>query len=229
MKTLKPSNDVKLQYVNMVPLFESLDLKTKTFLAVNSTLNSFDKGDFLFNSGDPASVLNILIRGGVSVFVYVPNGDKKVLHFLKPPSLIGEAAVFMGEEFPAYAQTIEESLVLKISRATLLEITRENPQIPWKIVGFLFNRLKHFSHTIETHARKSAVTRVCVYLQSISGNKKQFDLPAPKKEIANFLGLRPESFSRAVSVLQKNGAIELTDSHVIIKNCDMLEEILEEN
>nr|WP_284142841.1 helix-turn-helix domain-containing protein [Furfurilactobacillus milii] len=54
-------------------------------------------------------------------------------------------------------------------------------------------------------------------LENASSNT--FQLPVKKKELASFLGLSPETLSRQLKALQKEGVITVSGKHItFIKN-----------
>jgi CRP-like cAMP-binding protein len=228
MKTLKPNDEVKTKYIGKVPLFRSLSQKEKLFLAQNSFIQAYEKNEFIFREMGEGNTLYILLRGTVQIFLHLPSGNKKILHLVQPPSLLAEGAVLTGKPFPANGQTMGECLIIALNRQTLFELTKSNPQMPWNIMGGMFSRLKEFKETIENQTRKSAISRVAIYFLSIAPNCCQVVLPAPKKEIANYLGLRPESFSRALRSLIEKGVITVKDNGISISNRSALERILQE-
>ncbi|MBU1239561.1 Crp/Fnr family transcriptional regulator [Myxococcota bacterium] len=228
MKTLSPSLEIKTKYLRRLHLFHSLSEPELSQIADFSYVRTADRGEILFRQGESARELHILVRGTVEIFFLLESGEKKVIHLLSGPSLVAEAALFMGSPWPADAHILSESLLVAIPRDKIIALTAANPELPWRLMGGMFSRLNEFRNTIENLSRKSAVSRVAVYLLTAAPDCPQIILNAPKNKIANYLGLRAETFSRALRVLVNQGAIAMEEEGIRIMNRSLLESILGE-
>ncbi len=228
MKTLAPTADIKAKYLRRVPLFEELTPEELAGIAAFSMVRTADRGERLLVQGDEARELHVLVRGSVEIFLSLESGEKKVLHLVTGPSLVAEAALFMGSPWPADAHTLSECLFLSVPRDRIIALTTSNPELPWHLMGGMFRKLNEFKMTIENLSRKSAVARVAVYLLTAAPDCPQVILAAPKNKIANYLGLRAETFSRALRALMSQGAIEVGEDQIRILDRGALESSLGE-
>ncbi len=228
MRTLQPPDEVIARYLKPLPLFEGFGGAELLRLASQTFLRTYDKGDWLFFAETPADELLCLLRGSVRICRPLPDGREKVLHLLSGPCLLAEAPTLLGESFPAGAQAGDECLVAAVPRSALLRAAETQPNLPWRIIAALFRRLQELTQSLAGHAQKSASTRVASYLLGLAAGSPDLALPAAKKDVANYLGLRAESFSRALATLQKSGAIEVADEQIRITDLAALEAELAE-
>ncbi len=234
MKTLRPTDAALRSYVLRVPLFSQCAEEDLALLMPGAMLLQFERGEHGFLAGDKAQRLDALVSGSAQIYRTLPDGSAKTLHLFSPVALLAEAPVFMGGAYPASCVFTEESLTLSFPRARLLEIVEKDPSFAWRLMGQMYRKLYEFTSVIASHAQKNAVARVASYLLGFVQWVNPEDatapacviLPAPKKDIANYLGIRPESLSRTFSTLEKAGAIRVDGQAISILRTEYLENIL---
>jgi len=234
MKTLRPSPAALRSYIQRVPLFSQCSEEDLELLMPRAMLLQFERGEHGFLAGEKAQRLDALVSGSAQIYRTLPDGSAKTLHLFSPVALLAEAAVFMGIAFPANCVFPEESLTLSFPRAHLIEIVEKDPAFAWRLMGQMYKKLYEFTSVIASHSQKNAVARVASYLLGFVSSAHPEDkrspacviLPAPKKDIANYLGIRPESLSRTFAVLEKAGAIRVDGQAITILQTAYLEKIL---
>src|SRR3989304_6130265 len=85
--------------------------------------------EFLFMEGDPSLWLYIVRSGRVKILKHSRVGKDVVLELLRPGDLFGGVAVFERRPYPATAQAMEPTEVLKIPSASLLALSERYPSI----------------------------------------------------------------------------------------------------
>lgn len=234
MKTLRPTPAALRSYVQRVPLFSLCTEEDIETLVAAAMLLQFERGEHGFLAGDRAVRLDTLVSGSAQIYRTLPDGSAKTLHLFTPVALLAEAAVFMGIPYLASCVFPEESLTLSFPRARLIEIVEKDPAFAWRLMGQMYRKLFEFTSVIASHSQKNAVARVASYLLGFvssvnpeqAGSPACVILPAPKKDIANYLGIRPESLSRTFSTLEKAGAIRVDGQAITILQTSYLENIL---
>ncbi len=224
MKTLQPEPQALRAYIRRVPLFADCSPQDVDSLAATTMLLSFERGEHVFMAGQTPECLYVLVAGSAQVHRILPDGTQKNLHLFHAVALLGEAAVFMGIPYPASCLIHEDSLVLCFSRPKLMDLMARDPGFSWRLVGQLYRKLDEFASMLAAHSQKSAVVRLASYLLGLAaphppaaGRSVRIELPAPKKDIANYLGIRPESLSRTFSHLEKAGAIRVDGQTVELR------------
>jgi CRP/FNR family transcriptional regulator, dissimilatory nitrate respiration regulator len=234
MKTLRPTAAALRSYLQRVPLFAQCPEEDLARLLDRAMLLQYERGEHGFLAGEKATRLDALISGGAQIYRTLPDGTAKTLHLFSPPALLAEAAVFMGIPYPASCLFTEESLTLSFRREHLIELVERDPAFAWRLIGQLYRKLHEFTDMIASHGQKNAVSRVASYLLGFvrsalaesPGAPACVTLPAPKKDIANYLGIRPESLSRTFAQLERAGAIQVEGQSIHILQAAYLENIL---
>jgi len=94
------------------------------------------------------------------------------------------------------------------------------------MLGMLSRRLHEKIGQIEALSLQSAQTRIANYLLSESrkaGSSGEFELPIGKKYVANFLSVKPETFSRALTALEQVGILSTDARKFVLTNMPALE------
>lgn len=228
MKTLRPHPGVIESHLRAVPAFSGLADDDLSLLAGRSLLRLYGPGDRLLVHGQPAEDLFCVALGAVRVVVLSPAGREKVIHLMTGPGLVAEVPVMMGEEFPATAICNEPCTVVVVPRKALLELVRRDAELPLRLLASAMTRLRQLTGLLADHGSKSAVLRLASFLLGAAGPQAEVNLHAAKKDVASYLGLQPESLSRALAALKKAGAIEVADQDIRILDRTLLERALTE-
>ncbi len=227
MKTLQPRPGVITRHLSRLPVFEGLSAQHLDELAGQAMLRLYERGDYLFHQGRPADAMNCLVNGAVRVYRRVPDGREKVIHLLQAPSMVAEVAVLTGKRFPASAACSEHCTVVVIPRRALVALFKTDQELAMRMLGAAMARLRELTNSLAAHGQKSSVTRVASYLLGLAHTQgDSVVLPAAKKDVACFLGLQPESFSRALASLRKKGVITVEKHCIELVDRDSMESLL---
>ena len=203
-------------HLSRLPVFGGLPEEVLASIADGLRLCTADKGETLFRAGEPASDLYCIVQGAVRVFRLDPEGREKVIHLLVAPALVAEVPVFTGSRFPASAECTDECVLLVIPRESLLDAVRRDPELPLQLLAAALGRMRELTQSLVGHSQRNAVVRVASYLMGLAHGRDEVELPAAKKDVASYLGLQPESFSRALGALKKAGAIRVEGQMVTV-------------
>jgi CRP-like cAMP-binding protein len=226
VKTLKPTPGVVAGHLAAIPAFRGLSDEDRERIAAESSLRLYARGETLFRAGDAAASLVVLVRGSVRVLRARPDGHDKVVHLLTAPCLVAEVPTLTGEALPASAVCGEECVVVAIPRTVLVEAVRRDPELALRILAAVFDRLQQLTRALARHGQRGAAARVGAWLLGLARDGDGGVLPAAKKDVADYLGLKPESFSRALAVLREEGAVQVEDDTFRILDRTALEAVL---
>lgn len=230
MKTLQPKPGVLANHLAVLPVFSVLGQGDRELLAGQALLRLYDRGESLFERGQPADRLFCVVHGAIRVVRRGPGGREKVIHLLEGPALVAEVPVLMGIDYPASADCAEPCTVLVLPRSAMLDSFRRDQDLALKLLGAAMSRMHELTASLTAHGQRSGAVRAASYLLGLSHSQgDELSLPAAKKDVACFLGLQPESFSRALGSLKKDGLIEVDEQRVRILDRAALERMLAES
>jgi len=194
--------------IAMTPLFRGLTPQMSRALVGKSLPRSYDKGAILFHQGEPASAFFIILDGWVKIYRTTADGLEVVLHVFKRGESFAEVAMFLGGRYPASAETVAPSRLLKIDGELFRARINERPQLAMSMLASASYQLKMLVEQIEQIKVRSAPQRIADFLIRITPTQEGaavVELPFEKGLLANRLGMKPESFSRALGRLRAYG------------------------
>ena len=100
------------------------------------------KGKPLFNKGDKADALYIVINGLLQVSVTQEYDQEVILSQMGPGELVGEIGLIVGGEHSADVYAVEDSEVIIISDAAFERIIDQYPDVIQKMIAIIQHRLR---------------------------------------------------------------------------------------
>ena len=206
-------------------MFRELSAEQIARIAEHSQLIDFPKGTSVFNRGDAAVGLYILLEGQLKLGVTSPQGTEKIISIVTPGESFGEAILFLERQFPVYAQAILDSQVLLVPKNLIFSMLDNDPLFARKMLAGLSIRMHQLVQDIEMLSLQSCTQRFIGYLLQISADApdgSKITLPTSKTTIASLLNLTPETLSRTLAKLQQLELIEVNRKDVSITDVKKL-------
>lgn len=201
---------VDWQIVRSTPLFAALPQEVAQTLIGTQSVRIYEKGSQLFQQGSPADCFFVVIGGWVKIFRLAPDGGEAVVGVFRRGETFGEAAIFLGGRFPVAAETVSTSRLLRIDGKHLRDRIREQPDIALSMLASMSSHLKFLVEQIEHMKLLTAPQRTADFLIRLcpkSEGPHTVELPYDKALLANRLGMKPESLSRALAKLRQIGVV----------------------
>jgi CRP-like cAMP-binding protein len=201
-------------------LFSELGPEQLAHVAGESQHLAVPRGNILFNRGDPAHGLFLLLEGQIKLAVTSPQGTEKVIGIIGAGESFGEAIIFLDRAFfPIYAQATADSQLLLIPKNVIFELLDRDNTVARKMLAGLSIRNHQLVQDIESVALLTCTQRLIGYLLQISAgsvDSNSLTLPASRTTIASLLNLTPETLSRTMLKLQQSGLIEVHGKEITI-------------
>jgi len=201
-----------------VPLFAKLPEKQRQQIAGIAVSRAYAKGDIIFAENDFASGFYAVVSGRIKIYKLSPEGKEQILHVFGPGDVFGEVVVFAGKKFPAYAEPLEPATVLFFPRDGFVNLIRTDPDLALGMLAELSIKLRQFTALIENLSLKEVPARLAAHLLYLSKRQEDTDalvLELPKTQLASLLGTIPETLSRILARMAKEGLIDMPDSRQI--------------
>jgi len=213
-------------------MFSDLKEKDLEELAAMAVARKIRKGETLFDEGDEAKGLYLLVEGRVKIFKSTVDGREQTLHFISPGETFAEVALFAGSTYPASAQALADSEALFIPRAKLYRMVEGDPQLSLNMMAGFARWVRQFNHLLSEYA-KAVPSRLAGYLlaealrqdPSALADGARVTLEVNKTEIASHLGTISATLSRAFAQLREAGMVEVSDREVIIRDMARLRDV----
>jgi CRP-like cAMP-binding protein len=184
------------------------------------SVRSIERGHVLFQQGDPARAFFLVLSGQVKLSRVNPGGEEAVVHIYGAGESFAEAAMFLGGRYPVAAEAVVPSRVMHIESDALRRKVAERPEIAFAMMASMSRHLKVLVDQIEKMKLLSADQRVAEFLLGLAGEQSgsvTLSLPHEKNLIANHLGMKPATFSRAIARLKELG-VEVLGNQASIRD-----------
>jgi CRP-like cAMP-binding protein len=208
-----------------LPLFDGAVDEACDRAFLGATLVSVPAGTMLFEAGEPASALYVVLGGRVRLLLDC-GGIVRVLSVLGRGDTVGMAALLRGDLYPVSAEVAADAELVAIPAATVHRLIAEHPAIAARLVGDLGARLARFVRDIGGFTQRSARARVARMLLDLRretpGDTAELSYDEPKRAIASRLAMTPETLSRELAALAAMGLIESRRTRVRVLDGDGL-------
>lgn len=218
---------LKSKLLHSCPICSSLGDDSLSAIAEIAVERTFEKGQYIMQEGDLSTGFFLVLAGKIRVFKSSANGKEKVLLIAETGMTFGEDALFGQGTFLQSAEAAMKSKVLQIPRNEFLNMLRKDSELSFQVMESLCMWIRRLSSSVENVAFLTAKDKVAQYLVELGQKSKtsSVTLPAKKKEIADQLGITPETLSRILSDFSKQKVIKIEKQKISILNLSQLSEV----
>lgn len=208
-KQLEPSSCIKT-----VPIFKNLSEEELEEIITISSHKKFDKGDFIYQSGETIESLYVVHQGKVKVIRYSDEGKEQIIRILSHGDFLGELALFNGALVSTYAEVMEPSVICLIQNQRLKKLLEKSPNLGMKMMSELSNRLDRAEALIEQSNLYSAEAKMARLFLDLESHDMVF-FTTTKINLSLQLGITPETFSRKLKKFELMGYIRIINNKTI--------------
>lgn len=178
------------------------------------------KEEFLFRKNEYAKYYFQVLEGAIKINNHSDNGREFIQGIFKEGKSFGEPSLFIDKKYPANAQALKDSKILRLPKQNFLELVAIQ-QKRIDILKIFAKRLYYKAIiAVEMSSEKAEhrILRLLDYFKEEANNNKGNDglykFNFTRKEIANLTGLRSETVIRAVKVLKNRGDIQVINRKI---------------
>lgn len=190
------------------PIFAGLTPPLAERLLARRHAATYDEGEILFQEGDPACRMFVLLDGTVKLVRTREDGSETLLGILERGDTIVECAYCARDRHSFSAEAVTRTRVLAIEAETVSALIAEEASFAATLMRLQRRHLDDAMDQLEQLKRMTAAQRVGAFVLRLTKQKSgpaTVTLPHEKSLIAGLLGMNPESFSRALAKLRDIG------------------------
>lgn len=208
-----------------VPLFAALSDTEIDHLIDHCPARTFPAGGRIVSPSMAADRFYIILAGSVCLYKLSSKGDRQILHLYGPGDTFGEAAMWAGINYPAFADAVDDAAVMSVGRGLLKKMVAENENLAMKMMAGMASKLREFNRLIEQLSLKEVPSRLAeILLEMPAGSDGgTILLDQSKKQLAERIGTIPETLSRALAKLREAGLIAIDGRKITVLDADGLE------
>lgn len=210
------------RHLGMCDALSDDDLSVLSRAAHRMTLSA---GKLIIEEGQSAEYFYNVNSGTVRLFKSLPDGRRQITGFATAGHFIALAST---STHMVSAEAIDTVQICRFSRMTLTSMVIEYPVLERKLLDIAIHELVLNQQQLLLLGRKTALERLATFLLSwwqqqdpcstntLPSTNAKLNLPLSRTDLADYLGLTIETVSRSLSVLKKDGLIEIPNIHEVI-------------
>ena len=216
-----PSKDHSKRYHNFLsrlPIFADVKEEELSPFFDKMQVKQYHKGEMVTFDATEHSKLYVCYEGLFKLTKIDERGDEIVLRIVDKRGVV--SPMHFSQYYDVAVDFVKNTTMFYFNDHDVAELMRKDHQFSLNIVKFLADSVQELMLSAEVLQLKTAKEKVGWYLVHAKINNT-FELPYSKALIAAYLGMKPESFSRALSELKKEGVI-LDNKTIRLENGDEL-------
>jgi CRP-like cAMP-binding protein len=219
------TGDPVLAALRRVIYFRSVPAAELARLARRCRQRALKRGEHAFEEGDACSALLVVAEGAVEMRQISSRGREQVLHAEGAGATLGEAPLFDGQGYIASAVAIAPTRLVLVPKEAVLDLCRRHPTVALSMLEAMAKRVRRFAGLVEDLAFRQVTERLARHIEAsatAAGGAVSpgtvVDLALTQEQLASRLGTVRELVSRALSQLERAGAIKRSRAGVVIRD-----------
>ena len=187
-------------------IFRRLTPDDRRRLAGVSAIREYEKGDLLFNEGDPSDSIYTVVAGRVKVSKMTVRGTDVILEIFGPGDPVGAVAAYESRAYPASATALEPTTCVLVPRETFFSLLEDHPTLVRGLLGGLTQRLVELTNRLAELSGGRVEARLARFMLKLADDMGQrrpdgifVPLPLSRQEIADMIGTTIETSIRIMS------------------------------
>lgn len=200
-----------------VPIFQALARDEQVTVAGYAHPRRLAADEFLGTAGEGSGQLFVVHTGRVALLRTTADGKDTLVRVAGSGDVVGEHEFLTGRPPEHHTQALEETQLCVFSHEDLSGLVAAHPQIAVSMLRELSALHQRAEHRLAMSAR-DVDTRLADYLVGLArqARSRRVQLPLRKRDTASFLGTTPESLSRALARLRRDGLVSVDGSEVTL-------------
>lgn len=208
---------MRMRILAQIPIFKGLSDADLEGIDSRMVSLSWAEGDHLYSTGDPATYLYVLAAGRAKAFHPTVAGQETIVDILAPGDIFGGFSVAGSPQHDATVEALATVCALRLETAVFREILLEYPEVALRVLDDMSSSLNGARSDVSRQSAATVAERVASTLlrlsdkfghSSVTGSGTLIQLPLSRVDLAGMTGSTPESVSRVMSQLRKDGIID---------------------
>jgi CRP/FNR family transcriptional regulator len=219
----------------MVDILEPLSRKEIKELSLRIPDTYVEQGRILYTPQEKSEALFMLKKGRVRIYRVGPDGREFTLKVVGAGTVFGEMSLTAQRLENAYAEAMEPVVICKMRRDDLVRLVMDKPQVGLKVMSVLSERLSLAEDLMEDIALKEVPARLASFILRLIESEgvvtsEGYKVPTryTHRQVATMIGSKRETVTKAFTLLQQAGAVELKWRRIHVKDIETLQRVASE-
>lgn len=208
------------EIIRKISFFDNLNDEQIDLIASISTVSTYYNNSILYYENDINNNLLFLVEGLIKIYKYDKFNNEIFLYHIYKNSMISELSSTKENDIYCFsnAEFIEDSTILLINFEKFQEYFLSKNILTMELMEVLLNKTHQLQCIVNRELVFDATAKVAFMLnQDIEMFNK-----LKRQEVSFMLHIQPETLSRVLKRLSRNGVIEIDNGNVIISNKEAL-------
>ncbi len=217
--------------VQSLPMFRGLPPEERAWVESVAVMRDLAKGDLLWDEGDPADSLTLIVSGRVKI-VRHGDGADVILEIFGTGEPVGAVAVYNRMRYPASAVALEPTALLCMPARDYFALLERHPDLSRTLVGELTRLYVALSRKLQdmrTQRVEARIAQLFLGLAERMGRPDEAGTRIPmhlsRQEVAEMVGTTVESAIRVLSRWGRDGVLTSGERQFVIPSVDALRAI----
>jgi CRP/FNR family transcriptional regulator len=195
-------------------LLDSLPRDVTAKLLAHATLRDVLPGETLVGRGTQSAEIGYVLEGTLAMVQVLEDDRKHIVGLLVPTDVYGR--LFDGPS--SYRiEALSAARILSFERGPFERVLRENPDTERLFLVHLLDEMDAAREWLLLISGRKVMNRVASFLTILvrrlriegTATSARLQLPLARRDLAHYLGTRPETLSRALHELEGDGVIRI--------------------
>ncbi len=219
--------------VHSLPFFKGLPQADRESIEGLASLRDLAKGDVLWNAGDAAAALTLIVKGRVKIVKH-GGGVDMILEIFSAGEPVGAVAVYNRMPYPASAIALEPATVLQIPSRDYFDLLERHPDLSRSLISEMTRLYMSVARKLEDSRSQRVEARIAQLFLSLAERMGSVDeggtvipMMLSRQEVAEMVGTTVESAIRVLSRWGRDKLIISGQGRFLIPSLDALRAVAE--
>jgi CRP-like cAMP-binding protein len=219
----------KVDYLSTIDILQDLSPDELARMDRSVTMATCNPGRIFYMPDETGEVLFLLKRGRVQLYRLSPQGKKLVVATLGPGAIFGEMSLVGQGMHNTFAEAVGECTLCVMSRADIERLMREKPQVAFRFVEALGDRLTQTERRLEEIAFKSIPARLAGVLLRLAGEQQSNNVTGyTHQDLGEMLGTYRETITQTLNDFKADGLVEIGRKQIVLLDTERLAGLAEQ-
>ncbi|MCL4136902.1 UNVERIFIED_CONTAM: hypothetical protein GTU68_003741 [Idotea baltica] len=196
------------------------------------TSKALHSGDIVYDQGEKFNKIYAIKSGSLKSVFLDEAGNERITGFHLPGELVGLDGIY-SEQYASTAIALETVVMCEFDFSALSDLCLEIKSLQKQVFRLLSRDIHESQNEQSKHIDLTAEQKLANFLNNLSARYQarnfsaiQFPLTMPRQDIANHLGMAPETISRLLKRFKEKGIVEIEKNTIHLVNESALDDVV---